>query len=110
MRSRLLVMVCLAALVLPASASALECGDGIVAVGDASVRVLDRCGEPASKITRMESRTVYRRAVPPMNIGEAVTVTVQVDVWVYDFGPSRFLEELTFEDGVLVRTRRLSRR
>jgi hypothetical protein len=36
-------------------------------------------------------------------------VSVRIDVWIYDFGPQRFMEELTFENGILRQLRTLGR-
>jgi hypothetical protein len=89
-------------------AAALDCGRRLILVGDAMARVRALCGEPASISTRTESRTVFGAARRVGgSFGEAHTVTIQVEVWVYDFGPRRFMEELTFADGVLRGTRSL---
>jgi Protein of unknown function (DUF2845) len=37
----------------------------------------------------------------PVVRGDSVTVTVEL--WTYDFGPSSFVRHLTFEDGTLLR-------
>ncbi len=72
------------------------------------------CGEPTYFTTRTETRTIYvspygdTRGVPyGYGVGYAQTVTVVIDVLVYDFGPTRFIDELTFENGVL-RTDRIA--
>ncbi len=101
-----------------APASAFWCDGRLVLEGDRAYEVRARCGEPASEITRMESHTFYRGgsvgrrgAVIDGTVygGSADTITVQVDIWVYDFGPTRFMEELRFEDGILTRMTRLGR-
>lgn len=97
-----------------APASAFWCDGRLVLEGDRSYEVRSRCGEPASEITRMESHTFYRggavgRGGGSVYGGSADTVTVQVDIWIYDFGPTRFMEELRFEDGILRRMTRLGR-
>lgn len=91
------------------SASALDCGQRLVTIGDQAAEVRARCGEPASISVRTESRTQFAGATGPRGdfSGSSITVTVQVEVWVYDFGPRRFMEELTFENGILRTTRRL---
>lgn len=96
----------LSATFVASSARALECGSSIVTVGDSGVRVREVCGEPVSTISRMEARTVFQGNG---TAAVAVTITVQVDTWVFDFGPGRFRQELTFENGVLVRSRSLGR-
>lgn len=97
-----------------APASAFWCEGRLVLEGDRAYEVRSRCGEPASEITRMESRTSYRggavdRGSGTVYGGSTDTVTVQVDIWVYDFGRTRFMEELRFHDGVLVSMTRLGR-
>jgi hypothetical protein len=32
-----------------------------------------------------------------------ITVEVQVEVWIYNFGPDRLMQRIRFEDGVVVR-------
>ncbi|GAB4112348.1 MAG: hypothetical protein OHK0013_48270 [Sandaracinaceae bacterium] len=100
----------LASLASPPAAHALECGQSIVVRGDRMARVRAVCGEPVSVAVRVETRVapgvspLPPGAVPPP--GYVVpTITVQIEVWTYDFGPGRFVEELTFENGVLVSTR-----
>ena len=87
-------------------AAALECGTRIAVTGDSIAQVRDACGLPASQVRRTELRP---RAVPFGWRGPTSWISVQVDVWVYDFGPQRFMEELTFEDGVLRAMRTLGR-
>jgi hypothetical protein len=101
-RAALLSALALAAALPASSASALDCNRRLVVVGDPAIYVRDICGEPAQITTRTESRTQFvslpgRGAV----IGAAHTVTVEIEVWIYDFGPRRFMEELTFENGIL---------
>ena len=99
----------LTVLSIASGASAFDCDQRLVALGDHAVEVRARCGEPASISTRTESRTQYAGATTPRGdfSGSSITVTVEVEVWVYDFGPRRFMEELTFENGILRSTRRL---
>lgn len=57
----------------------LRCGSYLVSVGDPGYEVETRCGRPS-----------YRY------------YTANGDIWVYNFGPSRFLEQLRFLNGRLV--------
>lgn len=98
----------------PGSASALSCDGRLVEAGDHEAYVRSVCGEPTYFSTRTETRTIYvgpygdTRGVPyGYGVGYAQTVTVVIDVLVYDFGPTRFIDELTFENGVL-RTDRIA--
>ncbi len=96
----------------PSAARALDCGTHLVTRGDHSVYVRSVCGEPAAVTARTETRWVQawnnpRFRMPGFTAGQAVTVTIEV--WVYDFGPQRYMEELTFEAGVITATRHLGR-
>ncbi len=90
-------------------ASALSCGNRLVVVGDSAAEVRGVCGEPMSMMTRTETRTQFVAGTVPGggSAGQVISVTVQIDTWVYDFGRRRFMEELIFENGVLIRMRSL---
>lgn len=102
-----------ALLAAPGSASALSCDGRLVEAGDHEAYVRSVCGEPTYFTTRTETRTVFvgpygdTRTGYGYGVGYAQTVTVVIDVLVYDFGPTRFIDELTFENGVL-RTDRIA--
>lgn len=102
-----LLAFCIASFAAMSSASALDCGQRLVVRGDREAYVRSVCGEPQSASTRTETRTVggYNRTAPGVATYGATTVTVQIDTWIYDFGPSRFMEELTFENGILTISR-----
>lgn len=80
------------------SASALGCDGHLIAVGDNVARVRSLCGEPdgvtRSVVTRTEARGNQR-------VGSALSVSVEVERWLFDLGPYQFMEELVFEDGIL---------
>lgn len=95
-------------------ARAFWCEGSLVLEGDRMAAVRAACGEPASAVSRVETRSYCsccagRRHVGPVYGGLVTTTTTQIDVWVYDFGYTRFMEELTFENGVLTRLTRLGR-
>ena len=76
----------------------LRCGNRLVTLGDLQATVLDRCGEPAFRSSRVESRVRFGR-----------TVWVTVDEWVYRFGPRDFPRRALFEGGRLISVDALSR-
>ena len=86
------------------TAQALDCGTSLAVAGDPETRVRDVCGEPSSAASRVETRMQGGANGWPV-----VWVSVRIDVWIYDFGPQRFMEELTFENGVLRQLRTLGR-
>lgn len=57
----------------------LRCGSYLVSVGDPGYEVEARCGQPSDRY-----------------------FTADGDIWIYNFGPSRFLEQLRFLNGRLV--------
>jgi hypothetical protein len=96
----------------PSPAAAFWCRGYLVLEGDRAHEVRARCGEPASVIATTEETTTFvggRGRVDGTGVfgGTAVSRTIAVETWIYDFGPTRFMEELRFENGVLVRLTRL---
>jgi len=86
----------------PTTAQALSCDGRLVESGDNIAYVREVCGEPTYVSSHQEMRSVYGAYAGRYGYyGQQVGTTVQVDVLVYDFGPTRFIEELTFENGVL---------
>jgi hypothetical protein len=87
-----------------AEAHAMRCGNRLVDRGDSAARVQRLCGEPTQVTRRLveRERAVHRRGPGGVVISERVTVTVEVQEWVYDRGPRRLVRVLTFEDGELV--------
>jgi hypothetical protein len=109
------------------SFGAFRCGNQLVALGDTRYEVETICGEPddASSHTYYRSlasqevvdcepvRTVDIDALtrepdeepepPPRSclalVENRLAVRVDVDVWLYDLGRNRFMQEVTFENG-----------
>lgn len=92
-----------------AEADSMRCGSKLVVDGDSLHEVRSRCGEPDTQLRRMEQRTLRQwisgpcRSQDPRSCGQMVerTVEVVIDEWTYDFGPHRFVQHLTFEQGTL---------
>lgn len=94
-------------------ANAMYCGVNLVREGQSKFDVLQLCGQPAYT----DSRITYRPGSgghgpgalghqgsydPPPNI-----IPVEVDEWVYNFGPTQLMPSLLFEGGQLVSIRLL---
>ena len=93
-----------------AAADGMRCGNKLVSDGDTTYDVHSRCGEPQGKTKRVELRTVRAWVGAPCVSGDARcgraverTVEVQIEEWIYDFGPTKFIHYVTFEDGRLLR-------
>jgi hypothetical protein len=84
-----------------------RCKTRIVSPGVAPYLVRSLCGTPDDMQSRTETRTVRRQVAVPCAQGYCSTfvedtITVNVEEWTYDFGPQRFIQFLTFEQGKLV--------
>jgi hypothetical protein len=82
-------------------AYALRCGNRLVNVGDSLSTVLRKCGEPMTT----EQRVIYRAQLGQDAVTDSlrpVYVPVVIEVWLYNFGPKRFMQELSFEAGRLI--------
>lgn len=95
-----------------ANADSMRCGSKLVYAGDSMYTVKSKCGEPDDARHHTETKTISRRISEPCanNSRETRcsstvedTYTIEVDELTYDFGISRFVETLRFEDGKLVR-------
>jgi hypothetical protein len=94
---------------LPLTASAaMRCGRDLVEIGDYKGDVLDRCGEPESIETRSKivGSTFHhpRRTLDIQQFEE-----VQIEEWIYNFGPSRLQQYLRFENGQLKEIKTIGR-
>jgi hypothetical protein len=95
-----------------AQANGMRCENRLVQPGDSQYEVKSVCGPPDDIQQRSEARRVQRAVQRPCPNGRGLcsvvvddVVEVVVDEWVYDFGPQRFLQYLTFESGKLVSVR-----
>lgn len=103
--------VCAAALAcLAPSAWAFKCNSNVIDVGLHKMEVLKKCGAPSLKDSRVERRVVRLRNGGAL-AGGAVEVErdqqVTIEEWVYNFGPSQFMQLLVFENGVVINVRDL---
>jgi hypothetical protein len=129
MRKRYLT--CLSALLLlglvpvdAAQALAFRCNSYVIDVGMHKAEVMQKCGLPALRDQKTERRRIGLRQFDPslmvhpnQNAGNRVRharnyehqfaqetayeIDVQIEEWVYNFGPQRFMQLLRFEDGRL---------
>lgn len=109
MKNQLVIIGLLgASLALPAHA--LRCGNQLVSVGDRKARVLRVCGEPESRDERIEYRSTSYEACRRTGHDRFCVVhedeahqPVRIEEWTYNFGTTRFMQLLEFENGVLKR-------
>jgi hypothetical protein len=88
--------------------SAMRCGHKLVQLGDHINEVLARCGEPESVETRTKIvGNILHHPRRTLDIQEYEQI--QVEDWVYNFGPSRLQYYLRFENGELKEIKNLGR-
>ncbi len=103
MNHRRAILLCVALCVASphAGAAGFRCGVHLVDPGKQMFEVENACGEP-----RQVTRTSIQRPAVFWMRGRPYTdgtyVDVAVETWVYDFGSSRLMQQLRFENGVLV--------
>jgi hypothetical protein len=94
------VAACMPAL---AVAQSFRCDDKIISEGTSRAKVAALCGDPA----QIDQKPVFYRATVPTDRRSGPTldaaVAVQVEVWIYNFGPDRLMQRVRFEDGYIVR-------
>jgi hypothetical protein len=86
----------------------LKCGTRLVSIGDTTAEVLEKCGEPDQVERREEGQDTWisqyfdyeeeRFKAPRLVKGP-----IQVEIWTYDFGATRLIRYLLFENDELIR-------
>ena len=90
--------------------SSFRCNRKIINVGDTAAEVLMNCGEPFYRdvIGSTTSGTYWEDGrysdLDPFDYdGSYRERTQKSEIWVYDFGPRKFIRILTFSGGRLIR-------
>jgi len=78
--------------------------DQPIRLGDERVRVRSRWGDPADRSVHSETRSA---AYSDAESVEVARTTVEVETWTYNFGPTRFMRRVSFENGRVVRVETL---
>jgi hypothetical protein len=109
-RFAVIVLVALAAGVLPAHA--MRCGSRLVSEGDPRDKLLSDCGQPSSVEAWDEEQYEYFGRPPNSRdyreferYGNSYRVRswVRVEIWTYNYGPSRFVDFVRLENGIVRR-------
>jgi hypothetical protein len=92
------VVACVPAL---AMAQSLRCDGKIISEGTTRAKVAALCGEPV----QVDQKSLYYpvASTGPRSDATPATVQVQVEVWIYNFGPDRLMQRIRFENGLVVR-------
>jgi hypothetical protein len=101
---RLILAAILASISWDASAQAMECGNKLITRGDSISKVATLCGNPA----QVDRTSIVRSSSGSFVNGQWVQsggaqVEIPVEVWLYNFGPDKLMQQIRFEDGRVVR-------
>ena len=96
----------------PNPALAMRCGSRLISEGDPKEKLVNECGPPANLEAWEEERYYHYDAAPPSYLyreferyGSAyrVKVIIRVELWTYNYGPSRFMDYVRIENGLVVK-------
>ncbi len=105
--------VALAAMWFAPSAWAFRCNSYVIDAGLHKAEVMKKCGAPTSQDTRIERRILRVRDSQGGVRGPGTSVEVErelqvtIEEWIYNFGPSQFMQLLIFENGRLTEAKDL---
>jgi hypothetical protein len=94
------------------SAEAIRCGSRLISEGDPKEKLVNECGPP-TYVEIWEEERYYLYDAPPSSrrhreferYGNAyrVKAIVRVELWSYNYGPSRFMDYVRIENGYVSR-------
>lgn len=82
-----------------ANADGLRCGSRLVLTGDTRASVRNKCGDPAD-VTH-STRVKRPSFVFHGRLYHGEEAVVDVENWIYNFGPNRFMQRVRFVDGIV---------
>lgn len=114
---KFIIIVCFILIALPISASernpesTLRCKTYVITSGASQSEVLRKCGAPANIVAWDEERIMRDtyKDIPVQSQDELsqeplfVKEYIKIEEWEYNFGPTRFIHYLRFENGKLER-------
>ncbi len=106
MKHKLVLIICVWMLGLNC-AWALRCGRNLVQTGDYQYDVLHTCGEPVY-VEEWEEIDVTRLRSPSRTLEIGKIKPILIEEWTYNFGRTRLMQRLRFENGVLKNIKTLS--
>ena len=83
------------------TARALDCHGRLVVIGASPWDVKERCGEP-SAIENVTKHLAQRAYDPISQPPVSILVPVQQSIWTDNIGSTRFLYDVTFQEGTLI--------
>lgn len=91
-----------------ADETTLRCEGGLVSVGDTRSKVFENCGEPTKESRWEEGHNTYTSKIydyekERYQLPELIKGPILMEIWTYDFGSNKFIRNLHFENGRLIR-------
>ena len=108
----LVVAVALGSMLQATPADAMRCGSRLVSEGDPRDKLLNDCGPPSNVEAWDEEQYEYFSRPPTARESREferygnsyrVRAWVHVEVWSYNYGPSRFIDYVRLENGIVRR-------
>jgi Protein of unknown function (DUF2845) len=101
---RLILAAILASISWDASAQAMQCGNKLITRGDSIAKVATLCGNPS----QVDHTSIVRSSAATWVNGQWVhsgagQVEIPVEVWLYNFGSDKLMQQIRFEDGRVVK-------
>ena len=110
MKPFLCIIVLFALTAWSGTAQAMRCGSRLISEGDPADKVVSECGPPTSVDSWEEEHYHYFDRPPPADqyreferSGNSfrVKIYVRVELWTYNYGPSRFVDYVRLENGIV---------
>ncbi len=95
---QVMLLSCLLLVALPAHA--LRCGSNVISEGDSTLRLTRFCGQPV-QVEQHEERIAVQRYDQLRKTYYTEYVAQPYEVWVYNFGPRRFINRIEIRDGII---------
>ena len=94
-------------LILASPALAFRCGTHLIREGDHYLQVLRQCGQPSIAEQFLQERLFSRRIHQLTPARRFTSEGLIIHLWTYNFGAQKFMRQLRFEDGILVRIEKI---
>lgn len=81
-------------------AEGMVCGNKIIERGSSREEVRAYCGKPA----QVDTKTAYTGVAGwgrNQHVVDGSAVEIQVETWIFNFGPDQLMEKVRFEDGIV---------
>jgi hypothetical protein len=82
-------------------AQTIRCGTRLISVGSSQAEVVATCGNPSQVNHGSVTHGAVGVTTQP-NVVVGTSEEVEREVWIYNFGPSKLMERVRFEDGIVV--------